>query len=247
MKPVSYSSLRPLNSWDIAKIIALLLMFIDHAGIFYYTDQQWIRGIGRGAAPIFLFLAGFAASYRFKGDLLILAALMSISDFLLVGHLRPQNILFSILCWRLLFQWLERKGRVIERPYEWFVGSLACIASWFVVEYGTFGLLFAICGYMQRRPQLYAQPRQRRFMLVVFVTYAVFVAIFSEFSLASILCMAISLSGAYFLLSRLQLRDVPPGRLPGWLMRLLKWTSHYTGYIYAFHLIALEWLTGIPF
>src|SRR5437868_3245740 len=104
-------SQRPFNTWDMTKLIALGLMFVDHAGYFYYPSDLWLRAIGRGAAPIFMFLAGFAASYRFKLDLFLLAALMTVADIAMQGHIHDQNILFSILIFRMIFDWLERHGR----------------------------------------------------------------------------------------------------------------------------------------
>jgi len=244
----SAAFLRPFNSWDAAKLIALLLMFVDHSGVFFFPDQQWIRGLGRGAAPIFLFLAGYAANYRFQWDLLILALLISVSDLLLAGQLRTQNILFTILFLRLLFYTLlEKRGHIIERPYEWYVVSIVFLFTIVIVQYGTLGLLFAMCGYMQRRREHYTRAQRQRFMILTFITYCGVTVMLSQFSLLTTLCMIVSVSFVYALLWRLEIREIQCPRCPAWLMKLLKLTSYYTGYIYAFHLIALEWFTGVPF
>jgi len=236
---------RALNSWDAIKLLALLLMFVDHSGHFYFTGEQWLRAIGRGAVPIFLFLGGFAASYRFKWDIFALALLMSVSDVLLTHHLRTQNILFTILLCRLIFAWLESKGRTIERPWEWYAGSLALIASIFAVQYGSFGMLFAISGYLARRSQYYPQALARRFLIASFIAYGIFSAFYAGFSPINTLLMSITLCAVYLLLSRLEIKNISAG--PHWLSRFLKLISYYTGYIYALHLIALEWITGVPF
>ncbi len=219
-------------------------MFVDHSGHFFFTHEMWLRAIGRGAAPIFLFLAGFAASYRFRWDIFALAVLMSISDFCLAGHLHTQNILFTILGCRMILAWLERSGRSIERPWEWYVGSLALIMSVFVVQYGSFGMLFAVGGYMARRRR-YTQAQARHFLMASFIAYGIFWAVYTGFSPAECLLMAVTLYGVYFLLSRLEIKNISVN--PPWLSQFLKLVSHYSGYIYALHLIALEWLTGIAF
>jgi len=239
--------MRPFDSWDALKLLALILMFIDHSGHFFFTDEKWLRAIGRGAAPIFLFLGGFAASYRFKWDLFALALLMSVSDFLLTGHLRTQNILFTILGCRMIFAWLERRGRIIERPWEWYIGSLALFMSIFAAHYGSFGMLFAISGYLKRRRQHYPPALPRHFLILSFVTYGCYTQLFSQFSMPSLLLMVITLYGVWRLLDRLAIHDVQPVGIPPSLLRTAKLISYYSGYIYAFHLIALEWLTGIPF
>lgn len=37
------------------KLIALLLMVLDHLGYFFFPDQEWMRAVGRLAMPIFAF------------------------------------------------------------------------------------------------------------------------------------------------------------------------------------------------
>jgi hypothetical protein len=237
---------RPLNHWDIAKLIALLLMFIDHSGAFFFQEAQWLRGIGRGAAPIFLFLAGYAASYRFKPYLLLLAVAMTLSDYWLVGHLRLQNILYSIIACRLLFDWMEKRGKTIARPFEWYVSSLALLSSLFIVQYGTLGLMFAVGGYMQRRPDYYSEAQRRLYLRLSFATYAALEIWLSSFTLLPALLTLASVYGVYRLLLATNTQPVAM-RLPHWLARTAKTISYYSGTIYALHLIALEWLTGIPF
>ncbi len=236
---------RPLNSWDLIKILGLVLMLVDHSSVFFFQEQL-LRAIGRSAAPIFLFLAGFAASYRLKWDLLALAVLLSLSDLLLTGQLRTQNILFAIILWRLLFQALEERGLCIERPYEWYIGCVALLSTMLVVQYGTLGLLFAICGYMKRHPDRYPQAQQRIFFLLAFATYGIIQIWASGFSLLESLVMAIGLLLLYRLLLGFEIREAGQ-QWPTWLRALAKLTARGMAYIYAFHLIALEWMTGIPF
>ncbi|MDE3060694.1 MAG: hypothetical protein KGJ06_06755 [Pseudomonadota bacterium] len=241
------SAVRPFNTWDAAKLLALALMFIDHAGYFFFSDDLWLRAIGRGAAPIFLFLAGFAASYRFKWDIFLLGAVMSASDVLLTGHLRTQNILITILICRAIFRWLEKRGRKIERPYEWYICALALTITIAFVQYGSYGFLFALCGYLQRPDHGYPQALQRHFRFLTFITYGVIQAACFEFSWFSTLVMTAVLGGVHALLSHMEIRPVDTSRWPAGLAQAAKLASYYTGYLYAFHLIALEWMTGLPF
>ena len=165
---------RPFNNWDAIKVLAVLLMFVDHSGAFIYPEDTWLRAIGRGAAPIFLFLGGYASSYRFNRELFWLGVAMTVSDTLLAGHLRPQNILFSILLCRMLFAWLEKHGKKITRPYEWYVGALVFVPiSIFVVQYGSMGLIFAIGGYLKRHRDFYSPRLQRNFLLLAFITHGI--------------------------------------------------------------------------
>lgn len=237
----------PLNSWDVLKIIALLLMFVDHSGLFFFNspaDQYWLRAIGRGAAPIFMFLAGYAASYRFNREIFLLALLLSVSDFFVAGYLQTQNILFTILLSRMIFDWLEKRGRHIERPVEWVIGAIALFTTIALVQYGSFGFLFALAGYMKRRPQFYSAKKSQAFLIAAFVFYAVYEGMFSD-PAVNLVVMGITLCGIYGLLSRLKVRAVQISA-PNWLLRGAKLMSYYSAYIYVGHLIVLEWLTGIP-
>ncbi len=54
-----------VSEHDLFKLTALLLMFIDHIGVFVFPDVIWWRIFGRAAAPIFFFLIGYSRSYRF--------------------------------------------------------------------------------------------------------------------------------------------------------------------------------------
>jgi len=238
---------RPFDSWDVVKLVALVLMAIDHTGYFFYPDDNWLRAIGRGTAPIFLFLGGYAGSYRFKWDLLILALLMSISDLLLAGHLRPQNILFNILLCRLLLGWMERHGKKINHPYEWFFGCMAWLATNFLFHYGSFGMVFAICGYMKKRGQDYPQKLQRNYWLLAFLSYAIFSALLGSFSFFDTLLMSSTLALVAMMLWRLKIKTIDTTRWPMGLARTAKTISLYSGYIYAFHLIVLEWIMDKPF
>jgi len=239
---------RPFNSWDALKILALALMFVDHAGAFVFTgneSQYWLRAIGRGAAPIFLFLAGYASSYRFNREILILALLLAASDLLLTGTLRPQNILFSILICRQIFNWFEKRGQIIQKPYDWVVGGIILFPSMILVHYGTLGFLFALCGYMQRHKAHYAPALIKHVQIITFFFYGLLEYLIFTPPI-SLMLTILTLSGVCLLLARMQLREVRAPWCPAWVLSSAKAISHYTGYIYVFHLIALEWITGIP-
>lgn len=238
---------RPLNSWDMAKIVALLLMFVDHAGAYFLLDEQWLRAIGRGAAPVFLFLAGYAASYRFNWELLVLACLIVAPDIAMGEFPHTLNILFTILLVRAVLNGLEKRGKIIEKPWEWFVACAIFIApTCFLLQYGTLGLMFAASGYMQRRPALYNQRTRTWFLLGTFAAYAVTFEFFFGLTPLNFLLMLPVLAFDYRLLTRLDIRAVDTHRMPRWLVRALTLASHYSAYVYALHLIVIAGVTRLP-
>lgn len=240
---------RPFNSWDAIKILALLLMFVDHSGAFFFRheSEQWLRAIGRGAAPIFLFLAGYASSYRFKWDLFFLAALMTVSDTLLAGHLRTQNILVTIILTRMFLNWYERKGEIIKRPQQMLMGCVAWLVTMLLFQYGTFGLMFGLCGYVKRRRDYFGDAVAKRMLVITFALFAAVTQWSFEFAWYGTLIMLATISCVCWLLMRFELKAVDTSKLPAPLVWTGKQVSHYSGYIYALHLIALEWITGFNF
>lgn len=238
---------RPFNSWDCFKLIALVFMFIDHVGAYGFVHEIWIRSIGRTSAPLFLFLAGYASSYRFSKKLLLLACVMEFSNILAGHYDQSLNILFNIMLCRMVFRWMEKRGRVIERPFEWFIVlSIFAVFSSFFMQYGTLGMMFAVCGYMKRYPERYSRKVLPRFLAASLVVYAFNFLLFFDFGAFEFLLMLPFLALDYWLIMGMELREMDTSKLPAWLLRLLTLTTRYSAEIYAYHLIAISWLTGYP-
>jgi hypothetical protein len=47
------------NSHDWLKAIAILLMVVDHTGVYFFPDVYWYRFVGRFSFPVFFFLIGY--------------------------------------------------------------------------------------------------------------------------------------------------------------------------------------------
>ena len=228
------------------KNVILLLMCIDHTGAYVFTDQLWIRSIGRGSAPIFLFLAGYAASYRFSREVFFLCVLMLASNFA-QGFVGALPILVNILLCRALFAWIQRSGKAIEKPLEWFIATVIFVpVTMFVLQYGTLGLLFAISGYMKRRPEHYTAQTQQWFLIASCIVYIATNAVFMDMGWFEVAPMLPVLCFDYALIRKLEVRDITTGSMPQWLVKGLELSSHYSAYIYAGHLIALSWWTHYP-
>ncbi len=50
------------NSHDWLKAIAILLMVVDHIGVYFFPNEYWYRFVGRFSFPMFFFLIGY--TYR---------------------------------------------------------------------------------------------------------------------------------------------------------------------------------------
>ncbi len=241
------STQRAFDTWDVLKLVALLLMFVDHAGNYVFTsdhDQYYLRAIGRGAAPIFLFLAGYAKSYRFSWELLGLAVALTVFEWWFFWRIDTVNILFSILVSRAIFNWFESRGRIIRRPIEWYVAATALFVLAAVVDYGSLGFLLALAGYMRRHKEAYHPALRKGLSVVMLATFGAFQIQF--FAPAISPPISAGVMGAVFLWCMcFEVREVRARWLPKVVRYVLKLLSRYSGYIYVAHLMMLMWLTGV--
>ena len=136
------------NHYDGLKAVAICLMLVDHIGLYLYSDQEWLRAIGRASFPIWLYLVGYAATLRVSHRLLFWAALIEAAEWLAGIGWNGLNILVTIYLtqWLLLvathYGYTER-----EKTALWLATAILTLSTQILFEYGTCGLFFALMGY----------------------------------------------------------------------------------------------------
>lgn len=139
------------NIHDGWKFLAILLMSIDHFGLFLEAESLWWRALGRGAYPIFAFLAGYYAHSSRTGWLWLMAFFMQGFHMAVGGDMLPLNILFSILICRFLAQRMQVAGWWQNSPLiSAGICLLFALPSYLLFEYGTVGLMMSGLGVMVR-------------------------------------------------------------------------------------------------
>lgn len=142
----------PLNSHDVIKALALLIMTIDHIGAYVLVDELWWRAVGRVTFPVWFFLIGYARSARIDTALWVYALVLIVVNVLMGHPLLPMNALVSIICCRVVLNLCERKQLITRYPAETIV---ACLFAYLITiplfEYGTLAVAFAVFGRMVRR------------------------------------------------------------------------------------------------
>jgi hypothetical protein len=143
-----FMALRQANQYDALKCVALVAMTIDHLGFFFFPEQDWLRIIGRAAAPIFLVLVGYNHSFRFRYGLLIAAICVTIADGLLLSVWLAPNILWTILLARMALAYaIPRFAR-----HEILIVSIAAVPFTMpILDFGSLALVFALVGYRLRQ------------------------------------------------------------------------------------------------
>lgn len=126
------------------KLIAALTMLVDHVGVLFYPDVDWLRAIGRVSFPLFVWLLvqGEARTkniWRY-GLRLGLLGLVSQPIYQITFDAERLNILFQLLiglaCLRLARQCPEWTLPV------WIAGAL--IAEALNVSYGSYGIILIL-------------------------------------------------------------------------------------------------------
>ena len=166
-----------LTSYDLLKAIAVVIMIVDHIGMYFFPDDLWWRSIGRIGFPVWFFLVGHASGRDIPTKLWGGALLLVAGDIIVGKSLFALNALVTIIIIRLIIDPVMR----ISLKSQWVLWSLAAlltlliVPSGFISEYGTMGLITAIYGYMVRHKAKINNDalifRYMVFALLVFVIY----------------------------------------------------------------------------
>jgi len=160
-----------VTTTDLLKLAGLTLVLIDHYGLFFDPDADWWRVVGRGAAPVFFFLIGFARTRSVPWSWFALGAILTALDAYVSDGLEDVslNILFNFALIRFVSPWLERA----VAPWRWGLPALAllCVAliplAGVVLEYGASGWLWALVGLAAREALASGESSLRRARNVV--------------------------------------------------------------------------------
>ena len=144
-----------LTSYDLLKALALILMFVDHVGHFFYPDEEWFRVIGRLSVPIWFFLIGFANARQVQGMIWLGGVVVALSVLVSGYYFLPLSILFTLALARL---WIDRLMAGALQSYESFAGMFFILfflsfPSIMILEYGTLGIMFTVYGFMRRHKE----------------------------------------------------------------------------------------------
>jgi hypothetical protein len=155
-KIIVYSMIKPLprdiTTNDLLKTAALLFMFTDHAGFYFYPDEVWFRVIGRFSAPFWFFLIGYADTRTVQRGIWIGAVLVALTWIVSGQYIFPLNILFALAFGRLMLDGLMLRA-LKDKQSLWGIYTMLFFLSFPSVaafEYGTLGIMFVVAGFLVR-------------------------------------------------------------------------------------------------
>lgn len=234
---MSTKRLENLNSYDLLKTVALLLMLIDHIGVYFYPDELWLRVIGRFCVPIWCFLIGYAMTRKIGYDLWLGVAALTITNMMTGGAVFPITILLTFIIIRLVLDPVTRLGlasrdRLIILISIIFIGLFP---SMLLVEYGTAALALALSGYAVRQGGIYAIPLYiTGFIVFIFSQIVTF-----NFEFLETLVLIFGCGALAYGLWRFSPAEFPQFKNE-MTVTVLKWVGRHTLLLYVLHLILFK-------
>lgn len=139
------------NYQDLLKLFALIVMTIDHLGLYFYPDNITLRIIGRMAMPIFCFCAGYNFHNRPRHIIALYAVLLFALSIVVFRRIEPINILFTIYFGQWYIFFFETQLKKFNTSY-WHVIMLSMmfLITNFLFEYGTVAIAIMILGYVAK-------------------------------------------------------------------------------------------------
>jgi hypothetical protein len=239
---------------DIIKTIAVIVMVIDHVGMYFFPEITWFRTIGRIGMPVWVLMVGYARGRDLPNRLLIGALVLAVADIVLFNRVFPMNALVTIIALRFTIDPIV--GVILRSRYIFGLSSVFMALFYFatnlVIEYGTLAVMFAVVGYLTRHKDkvmevtFVTNKDYIGFAIVTFVAFCLFQNAqfsfddiqFAVMSILTILCMGI-------------LMTIRPMTFPQIKGRVMVCALQYCGRntldIYVAHLLVFKVLLFISF
>jgi hypothetical protein len=232
-----------LTSYDLIKAFALIIMLVDHTGLYFFSDDLWWRAVGRVGFPVWFFLVGYSSARDISRPLWIGAIIVTLAWAISGRQFFPLNALVTIMLIRLSLDWIMARA-LRTRTTFWGMFlclSLASLPSNLPFEYGTLAFLFAMLGYMRRHKQQINFSGSDWFLLVVGVVFVFIInqlIFMPEWSADQFAVMTLGTLAVAVVLFVFQPREYPVlGRSLWVLAPLIQFLGRRTLEIYIIHIV----------
>lgn len=226
---------KSFNTHDFIKVLAIVIMIIDHVGDYLFPDNHWLRLIGRIGLPMWFFLIGYVNKLRMNKFLIVYGILLSCSGSFLYHKLWIDILLTFIVC-QVLLHHFPVEG--ISTLWRWIFFLLLQIVNALLyshVEYGALGIMFV---YSSRMVAIKDPQAPFWFGMAHIVFFIWQIMAFPYLAQTTLLySFAFLTLGVYLLLLYYQQKVLP---CPKPLLFPLLLISRYSLHIYFYHLIFLQ-------
>ncbi len=241
-----------LTSYDFLKSIAIILMVIDHIGVYFFYDEEWFRIIGRLCVPIWFFLIGYARSRDLSSNIWLGMLILVWANFTIGTYILPLNILASIIIIRLIIDFVVEN--MLSGKANFLIINMVLLIFVFFIridyifEYGAMGLFLAMAGYLIRNRDKVSWSKFGIGSYVFFIWFLYCVielynmSIYADLDIYMISFFILFMSVIYYWLYNFKAKDYSELtlRLPKFAVALLHFTGRQTLFIYVFHVMLFK-------
>lgn len=237
-----------LNSQDVFKFIALIIMTIDHIGHYFFPDYLWFRAIGRITFPVWFFLAGYSRNLSFKKDIFWLGVIMIFAKIFLIKTILPFNALITIILIRLLINYMDQKNFNFNDGNKILNVFIICvftsIPAMLFCEYGTQGLLYGFMGYMVRKG--FAKKRSQEIFFAATLVFFLFIQSSQfKFDIYQNIFMCLLTAFVTWKLYNFKINEFTNSWATGAFITVpVKFFARYSLYYYFVHIIIFQFVAG---
>jgi surface polysaccharide O-acyltransferase-like enzyme len=235
-----------LTSYDFLKFTAVLLMIIDHVGMYFYPEEEWFRVVGRFCVPMWFFLIGYARSRDLGPKMWVGGSILVLANIPAGLSILPFNILYTMIFVRLVLD--KVMAHAIKGKHEFWA---MCAILFFLIfptaivtEYGAQGIIMAMFGHMVRHR---VDSKEGRDHLTNFTVFALMQFVVVNSVLGGFNQLQFIVLGAGSFLVMLGLMYFKPATYPGITSKLprpvvsvLKLGGRRTLEIYVVHLLLFK-------
>lgn len=222
------------------------VFILDHIGLYFFTDNPWSRVL-RLFAPAWFFPCGYNAGWKSRWPVWAGMGILIACDVLTGASALPLSALATIITARLLIVPVMDAAMKSRLHFIAVTGGLTVLlpAAGLVMEYGTFGLLFAMLGWLVKHRGQYDEKIVNAKYFAAFVTllYLAHAEWVFGFSPLQFTVMALPVAGVVLLLWRFRdmvMAELKTSRDKGWRAKALRFIAHHSLAIYVAHLAAFR-------
>ncbi len=191
-----------LNTHDIWKLLALILMFIDHAGMYIFDNNLDFRLIGRLSFPIFAVIYGYHFKDKINTKLLLYGLPIVIVNYYLFGEFFL-NILYSFVVGGFILNiYNEEIDNISYKIFFLLIIFILNIILMPYLEYGLFAFLFMLSANTKNIKE------KSIYFIITFLLYYIFQAMSFTIKNSYLIILFIILFIESILLFKYTLKDI---------------------------------------
>jgi hypothetical protein len=230
--------------FSISEIYALgvIAFLIDHAGLYFWTDNLWLR-VFRLFAIVWFLPCGYNSGWRAHWKVWFGLGLLMVTDVLMGVEVLPLSALATIIATRIFIDPVMDIAMKSRRNFIVTMGILTVLImpSVQVMEYGTAAMMIAAVGWLIRHKGLYDEKvvDLRTFAYYVVTCYLILTQYTFHFNSTQFMIVMFSTVVAmelHFGYKQLILEDLR--RKPAdFVSKACRWIGHKSLGIYVAHLV----------